>query len=114
MTDHLFLEPEHQMLRDQLRRYIDDRIKPAAEAWETDGMVPRDVLREMGTLGFLGVRYPETFGGTAMDTRATAVLPAFQRTGKVQSSRFALKQGQVMQGLEAYLLSIPDPPVLGD
>lgn len=88
MTDHLFLEPEHQMLRDQLRRYIDDRIKPAAEAWETDGMVPRDVLREMGTLGFLGVRYPETFGGTAMDTRATAVLA--EELGRSTYSGFAI------------------------
>ncbi|MBO6774342.1 MAG: acyl-CoA dehydrogenase family protein [Marinibacterium sp.] len=88
MTDHLFLEPEHQMLRDQLRRYIDDRIKPAAEAWETDGMVPRDVLREMGTLGFLGVRYPETFGGSAMDTRATAVLA--EELGRSTYSGFAI------------------------
>jgi len=88
MTDHLFLEPEHQMLRDQLRRYIDDRIKPAAEAWETDGMVPRDVLREMGTLGFLGVRYPEAFGGTAMDTRATAVLA--EELGRSTYSGFAI------------------------
>lgn len=88
MTDHLFLEPEHQMLRDQLRRYIDDRIKPAAEAWETDGMVPREVLREMGTLGFLGVRYPETFGGSAMDTRATAVLA--EELGRSTYSGFAI------------------------
>jgi len=88
MTDHLFLEPEHLMLRDQLRRYIDDRIKPAAEAWETDGMVPRDVLREMGTLGFLGVRYPETFGGSAMDTRATAVLA--EELGRSTYSGFAI------------------------
>lgn len=65
MTDHVFPEPEHHMLRDQLRRYIDDRIKPAAEAWETDGMVPREVLREMGGLGFVGARYPDNFGAMA-------------------------------------------------
>ncbi|RYE88992.1 MAG: acyl-CoA dehydrogenase, partial [Oxalobacteraceae bacterium] len=35
---------------------------------------PRAVLRRMGELGFLGVRYPEIYGGSEMDTIATAVL----------------------------------------
>ncbi|MEX0286487.1 MAG: acyl-CoA dehydrogenase family protein [Paracoccaceae bacterium] len=74
MSEHLFLAPEHDMLRDQLRRFIAGRVKPFADQWEEDGFVPRDVLSEMGALGFFGVRYPEAYGGSAMDTRATAVL----------------------------------------
>jgi acyl-CoA dehydrogenase len=73
MTDALFLEPEHEMLRDQVRRFVEDEIKPHAETWEADGMVPREVLKRMGALGFFGIRYPEAYGGAAMDTRATAV-----------------------------------------
>ena len=73
MTDALFLEPEHEMLRDQVRRFVEDEIKPHAEAWEADGKVPREVLKRMGALGFFGIRYPESYGGAAMDTRATAV-----------------------------------------
>ncbi len=88
MTQHLFLEPEHDMLRDQLRRYVEEQIKPRADAWERDGMVPPDVLHEMGELGFLGIRYPETFGGSAMDTRATAVLA--EELGRSTYSGFAI------------------------
>ena len=69
-----FLRGEHVALRDQLRRFVRSEIVPHAEAWEVDGMVPRPVLRRMGELGFLGVRYPAEFGGSEMDTVATAVL----------------------------------------
>jgi len=73
MPNALFLEEEHEMLRDQVRRFIDEEVKPHADQWEVDGCVPRDVLRRMGELGFFGIRYPEEYGGSAMDTRATAV-----------------------------------------
>ena len=69
-----FLREEHVALRDQLRRFIRSEIVPYAEGWEIDGMIPRHVLRRMGELGFLGVRYPAEFGGSEMDTTATAVL----------------------------------------
>ena len=72
--DTLFLDEEHHILRDQVRRFVDEEIKPNADAWEHDGKVPRDVLRRMGELGFFGIRYPEEFGGSDMDTRATVIL----------------------------------------
>jgi acyl-CoA dehydrogenase len=62
------------MLRDQLRRFVDEEVKPHAEAWEEAGSVPRDVLRRMGELGFLGIRYPEQYGGGAMDSLGSVVL----------------------------------------
>src|ERR1700724_225292 len=52
----------------------EEEIKPRALQWEQDGMVPRDVLRRMGELGFLGIRYPAQYGGSEMDTLATVVL----------------------------------------
>ena len=61
-------------LQDSLRRFIEKEIAPKADAWEAQGFVPREVLREMGKLGFLGLRYPEEFGGGALDARATALL----------------------------------------
>jgi acyl-CoA dehydrogenase len=65
---------EHELLRAQIRRFVDEEIKPRALQWEQDGMVPRDVLRRMGELGFLGIRYPAQYGGAEMDTLATVVL----------------------------------------
>ncbi len=83
-----FLEPEHEMLRDQVRRFVETEVKPHADAWEQAGMVPREVIRRMGELGFLGVRYPEDYGGAAMDQRATVVLA--EELGRSSYAGFAI------------------------
>jgi acyl-CoA dehydrogenase len=70
----IYLTPEHDMLRDQIRRFVREEVIPHGEAWEEAGMVPRDVLRRMGELGFLGIRFPAEYGGAEMDTIATAVF----------------------------------------
>ena len=74
VSESPFLREEHVALRDQLRRFIRTEVAPHAEQWEVDGMVPRSILRRMGELGFLGIRYPQQYGGSEMDTVATAIL----------------------------------------
>ena len=63
-----------RLLQESIRRFVEKEVVPRAQAWEEQGFVPREVLREMGRLGFLGLRYPEEFGGGALDARATALL----------------------------------------
>jgi acyl-CoA dehydrogenase len=63
-----------RQLRESIRRYVEKEIVPKGGAWEEQGFVPREVLQEMGRLGYLGLRYPEEFGGTGLDARATALL----------------------------------------
>jgi acyl-CoA dehydrogenase len=80
--------PDHAMLREQVRRFVRTEVMPKAEAWEEAGFVPRDVLRRMGELGFLGIRYPAAFGGSEMDTLATVVLA--EELGRSTFSGFAV------------------------
>ena len=68
------LAEEHEMQRAQVRRFVEEEVKPRGEAWEAQGSVPREVLRRMGSLGFLGIRYPARWGGSEMDERASVVL----------------------------------------
>ncbi len=70
----VYLGEEHELLRAQIRRFVDEEIKPQASAWEQDGMVPRWVLRRMGELGLFGIRYPAEYGGSNLNTLATVVL----------------------------------------
>lgn len=65
---------EYEALRDQVRRFVEKEIKPAADRWEDDGFVPRPILRRMGELGFFGIRYPAKYGGSEMDAVASAVF----------------------------------------
>lgn len=72
--DSPWFQPEHEMLRDQVRRFVEEEVKPQAGRWEEEGMVPRAVLRRMGDLGFFGIRYSGDYGGSEMDELATVVL----------------------------------------
>jgi acyl-CoA dehydrogenase len=63
-----------RLLQESIRRFVEKEVTPKAGAWEAQGFVPREVLRAMGRLGFLGLRYDEEFGGGGLDARATALL----------------------------------------
>ena len=69
-----YFTEEHEMLRDTLRRFIADKVMPNGDQWEKDGFVPREILREMGSLGLLGMRYPPEYGGAGLDTIANAIF----------------------------------------
>ena len=74
MNEPIYFNEEHRLFRDNLRRFVEQQIVPNAAAWEEAGMVPREVLRRMGELGFLGIRYPQRFGGSGLDTLYSAIL----------------------------------------
>ncbi len=74
MMENPALSHEHRLLRDQISRFVAEEVRPHAAQWEAAGHVPRDLLRRMGALGFLGIRYPEAYGGAEMDSLATVVL----------------------------------------
>ncbi len=61
-------------VRAQTRRYVEERVVPVAETWETEGRVPREVLTEMGEIGFFGLRVPEEYGGVGMGPLASLVF----------------------------------------
>lgn len=69
-----YFKQEHHELRRQIRRFVNEEIKPHGEQWEKDCNVPRALLRKMGDLGFLGVCFPEEFGGSNMDIFGALVL----------------------------------------
>ncbi|MFD2058412.1 acyl-CoA dehydrogenase family protein [Mesorhizobium calcicola] len=65
---------EYELLRDQVRRFVEEEIKPCADRWEEDGFIPRPILRRMGELGFFGIRFPAEYGGAEMDAVASTVF----------------------------------------
>ncbi|SLN61760.1 acyl-CoA dehydrogenase family protein [Oceanibacterium hippocampi] len=84
----LYFNETHDMLRQQLRRFVQREVLPHGETWEKDGMVPRAVLRRMGELGFLGIRHPESHGGSGLDTLASVVLA--EELGRSSFGGFAI------------------------
>lgn len=74
MSNSIYFNEYHQMLRNQVRRFVETEIIPHGDPWEEAGATPREVLRKMGELGFLGIRYGAEYGGSEMDVLATIVL----------------------------------------
>lgn len=70
----IYFNEEHTMLRDQIRRFVEQKVMPVAEDWEETGKIPREILQEMGELGFLGIRYSSEYGGSEMDTLGSVIL----------------------------------------
>ena len=68
------LSEELRMVRTQVRRYVDEAIVPHADAWEESGEIPRRVFRDLGELGFLGMRHPVEYGGGGLGPLASVVL----------------------------------------
>ena len=63
------------MIRDQFRRYADDKIVPNAHTWHMDNAyIPMDVVQEMSDLGVFGLTIPEEFGGLGMGKTAMCVV----------------------------------------
>lgn len=80
MTKSPYFTEEHEMIRDQIRRFIETEVVPYGDAWEEAGKVPREIFTKMGALGMLGMRYPEQYGGAGLDTLASVVIA--EETGR--------------------------------
>ena len=85
---HPVFTEEHDLIRAQLRRFVAEKVKPEGPKWEQAGFVPRQVLREMGGLGFLSLRIPEELGGAGLDARASVILA--EEAGRSTYGGFAI------------------------
>ena len=65
---------EHDLFREQVRRFFDREITPHHARWETEGIVPRSVWRAAGAAGLLCPAIPEAFGGGGGSRLHSAVL----------------------------------------
>ena len=72
--DSSHITEEHRILREQVDRFVSQEVIPNADAWENAGVIPREVLKMMGDIGLFGVRVPERYGGSGLDTVASVVV----------------------------------------
>jgi alkylation response protein AidB-like acyl-CoA dehydrogenase len=70
---HFIFTDEHEQLRESVRRFAETELAPHAEEWE-ETTFPNWVFERMGELGFLGLSYPEEYGGQGGDYYANIVL----------------------------------------
>ena len=64
----------HNQVRDLARRFTHDKVLPNAVTWDEQGGYPRELISEMGSLGFMGITVPEEWGGAGLDNVASAIM----------------------------------------
>ncbi len=72
-TKSIYINEDLEAILSQVREYEEREIVPVAHKWELGG-VPREVLDDMGRLGFFGLRVPEEHGGLGLGALASVVF----------------------------------------
>ncbi|WP_091532906.1 acyl-CoA dehydrogenase family protein [Fontimonas thermophila] len=60
---HPFYTEEHETLRRQARRFVEQEIIPHVDRWEAAGELPRSLHRAAAAAGLLQIGFPEAYGG---------------------------------------------------
>ena len=69
------LTHEHEELKRNLKRFIDDEINPHVDEWEKAEIFPaHEVFKKLGNLGYLGLTKPEAYGGSGLDYSYSVVM----------------------------------------
>jgi len=69
------LDEELEMIRDQFRRYAEDRVVPHAHDWHLkDELIPMEIIGELAEMGVFGLTIPEEFGGLGMSKASMVVV----------------------------------------
>lgn len=66
--------PEHDQVREMVRRFAAEEIAPLAAQADDDERFPRELFAKWGELGLLGVRYPVEDGGSGMDKVSDCIV----------------------------------------
>jgi alkylation response protein AidB-like acyl-CoA dehydrogenase len=70
----MILTEEHQMIRDTLRSFAQERLAPQAARWDKEHYFPKAELKELAQLGAFGVAVPEQYGGAGLDYVSLALV----------------------------------------
>ncbi|MEH6800699.1 MAG: acyl-CoA dehydrogenase family protein [Halopseudomonas sabulinigri] len=65
---------DHNMFREQARRFIEREISPNLHQWEKNGIVPKEIWLKAGEMGLLCSTVPEEYGGAGGDFGHSAVM----------------------------------------
>ncbi|HEY1273909.1 MAG TPA: acyl-CoA dehydrogenase family protein [Thermoleophilaceae bacterium] len=65
---------EHEDLREAISRFVARELRPHAQEWEDAEWFPNEVFHRMAEVGYLGLKYPEEYGGQGGDYVHDAVL----------------------------------------
>lgn len=82
-----YFSEEHDLFRASLKDFLQKEVVPYIEQWEKSGTIDRFIWKKFGEMGFLGISYPEIYGGLNLDLFYMVIL--LEELQKIKSSGFA-------------------------
>ncbi|MCP3982866.1 MAG: acyl-CoA dehydrogenase [bacterium] len=82
-------EEEHELFREQFKRFVQEEVEPQISDWNEAGITPRSIWKRMGEEGYLGASQPEAYGGSGGDFLFDAIIMeelAYARAHPLQAS----------------------------
>jgi len=67
------LGEQHELIRDSVRKFAREQLRPNAARWDRESHFPREELKRLAAMGLCGVAIPEEWGGAGMDHTSLAI-----------------------------------------
>jgi butyryl-CoA dehydrogenase len=93
------LGDEEALIQTTARDFADRVLKPKAAEFDRAGSVPREILKQMAELGFMGMLVPESYGGSGLNNFSLALV-------QMEINRACASTGVTM-GVHNSLMSSP-------
>lgn len=91
-----FFTAEHEAFRESVSAWVRRELTPHALEWDRAGAFPREVFKQAGELGFLGINHDPAFGGSGLDYwYVTAFTEALAESRNAGVNMALLVQGQM-------------------
>jgi acyl-CoA dehydrogenase len=103
----LYFKEEHELFRQSVRQFVTKEVLPHIAEWEEQQEIPKSIWKKMGALGFLGINFPEAYGGSNNDFFYTVVL--LEEIARSGSAGFAAAHGVHQYMSTAHLLKAGSP-----
>jgi len=97
------LTDEERMIRDAARKYCQDKLQPRILEANRKEVFHREIMDEMGQLGFLGSTIPEEYGGAGLNHVAYGLIAReVERVDSGYRSAMSVQSSLVMYPIHTY------------
>ena len=109
MQANPYINDDLQALAETVKRFAEERVAPGFIERDSSRELDRELLREMGSLGFICPELPEEFGGLGMGSLAAGVIHE-----QIARADLSFSYLNLLASLNAQILSSHgDPEVVG-
>ena len=85
--NNMYFTEEHELFRNSLKEFLKKEVIPHVDEWESQGKIDSSIWKKFGEMGYLGISYPEQYGGLDLDIFYMIIF--LEELQKVNSGGFA-------------------------